>query len=97
MSINDREPICGFCWANIGVRQPLEYSIKHGWWECPTCCSKTIHPCEDEEELREATDDPYRWEKTISSMLRSSSGGGSSGRRRKKKPKKRPEWPGTLV
>lgn len=99
----DREPICGFCWARLNTRQPLEFKPLKGWWECPICLCKTINPEPDEEALREKIDknydpDPNRWEKTIASTLKiKGSGNKSSGKSRKRTAARRYDKAGTLV
>jgi hypothetical protein len=98
----EREPICGFCWARLNNRQPLEFQPGHGWWECPVCKTKSQRPDPDEDELRarlarDYDPDPDRWRKTISSTLRIKGSGSKSGRKRKKPPKRQYEKPGTLA
>jgi hypothetical protein len=98
----EREPICGFCWAKLRNRQPLEFKPERGWWECPTCLSKTINPDPDEETLRERLargydPDPDRWEKTIASTLRIKGSGSKSSGRKRKKIRRRYEKPATLA
>lgn len=93
----EREPICGFCWARRNTRQPLEFKPLDGYWECPVCLTKTINPLDmDEEALRADYDpDPRRFEKTIASTLRIKGSGSKSGRRKKAPVKKtfRPRSP----
>jgi len=99
MAVEDREPICGFCWTQ-GIRQALVFQPRFGYWECPLCLSKTATPDEDEEavrahmewlrEQRESRNWPgsiiaHDHDKTLSSTRRLRPGGGSkSGRRRKR-------------
>ncbi len=87
MGVRD-EPICGFCLMH-GVRQPLEFVPRHGFWQCPICHSKTITPNRDEEAMRQALaerdSDPHRFEKTIASTLRLKGSGHKSSKRKRKK------------
>lgn len=86
----EREPICGFCWAHRRTRQPLNYKIQHGFWECPVCKIKIVNPADEELLKAEYDPDPHRFKMTIASTLRLRGSGSKSSRRKKKVAKKPP-------
>lgn len=50
---DEREPICGFCWANTGERRPLVFDpLIGGCWVCPACGAQAISQSEAEQEMR---------------------------------------------
>lgn len=88
----EREPICGFCWARRNTRQPLEFKPLDGYWECPVCLTKAENPA-DEEIIKEMTEsDPRRFEKTVSSTLRRKKSRNKPSGRKRKKPQKKKRW-----
>lgn len=88
----EREPICGFCWAKLNVRQPLEFRPLGGYWECPVCLTKAENPADEEAVKELAESDPRRFEKTVASTLRWKKSRSKPSGRKRKKPKKKRQW-----
>jgi hypothetical protein len=92
MPVAEREPICGFCWAKAGTREPLEFHIRGMHWRCPVCETVFYNP-RDEEEMAaggsrlEPDSDPHRHELTIRSTLRLKGTGNNGTGRARKDPK----------
>ena len=98
MASSNREPICGFCWAEH-KRVPLDFEHGIRMWHCPTCGRLTapseqeqqdLAQTEPEEPLAREAPGPIGWNGPP--IAKRKGRGGRSGRKRKKPPYRPMPW-----